>query len=60
MGFNCLKATKPLQGDSFLFTIQFPGVALNWSTLEGRKAELTLEPPSGFESRISGLQRLNH
>ena len=25
MGFNCLKATEPPQGDSFLFTIQFPG-----------------------------------
>ena len=26
MGFNCLKATEPLRGDSWLFTIQFPGV----------------------------------
>ena len=26
MGFNCLKATEPLRGDSLLFTIQFPGV----------------------------------
>ena len=25
MGFNCLKATEPLRGYSFLFTIQFPG-----------------------------------
>ena len=26
MGFKCHKATEPLQGDSLLFTIQFPGV----------------------------------
>ena len=26
MGFNCLNATEPLQGDSLLFAIQFPGV----------------------------------
>ena len=35
---------------------------LNWSTLEGWKVELTLQPPSGFEPRIHGLgiQYLNH
>ena len=42
MGFNCLKATEPLQGGSLLFIIQF-------STLKGWKDELALEPPSGFE-----------
>ena len=26
MGFNCLKATKPLRGDSFLFSTQALGV----------------------------------
>ena len=26
VGFNCLKATKPLRGDSLLFTSQSPGV----------------------------------
>ena len=26
MVFNCLKATEPLQGDSLLFTIHFPGI----------------------------------
>ena len=26
MGFNCLMSTEPLRGDSFFFTIQFPGV----------------------------------
>ena len=25
MGFNCLKVTEPLRGDSLFFTIQFPG-----------------------------------
>ena len=27
MGFKCLNATEPLQGDSLLFTTQFPGVS---------------------------------
>ena len=26
MGFNCLKATGPLQGDTLLFATRFPGV----------------------------------
>ena len=26
MGFNCLKATEPLRGDSLPFTPQYPGV----------------------------------
>ena len=26
MGFNCLKATQPLQGGSLLFTIKFPEI----------------------------------
>ena len=26
MGFNCLKATEPLQEDSLSFTIQSPGI----------------------------------
>ena len=29
---------------------------LNWETLEGWKAELTLEPPSGFEPGTPGLE----
>ena len=57
MGFNCLKATEPLRGDSLLFTIKFAVVP---GTQMIRKAELTLEPPSGFEPRTSGfgIQRL--
>ena len=30
-------------------------LVLNWSTSEGWKTELTLEPPSGFEPRTLGL-----
>ena len=26
IGFNCLQATEPLQGDSLLFTIQLQGI----------------------------------
>ena len=26
MGFNCLKATEPLRGDSLLFTTKFPAI----------------------------------
>ena len=48
----CLKATEPLRGDSFLFTIQFPGflefLVVNWSPSKGWKAQLTFEPPSGY------------
>ena len=36
-GFNCLKVTVPVEGDSLIFTTKSPGV------------ESTLEPPSGFE-----------
>ena len=62
-GLNYLKATEPLRGDSLCFTIQLPGVpGTHWSTSEGWKAELILEPCSGFELANPGLgiQRLNH
>ena len=57
MGFNCPKAIEPLRGGS---SKKF--LVLILSTLEGWKAELTLEPPSGFEHRTLRLriQRLNH
>ena len=44
----------PLSSQKFLVLIL--------STLEGWKAELTLEPPNGFEHGTPGLeiQRLNH
>ena len=37
-------------------------LVFNWSTSEGWKAEITLEPPSGFELRTPGLgiQRFKH
>ena len=37
-------------------------LVLIWSTTEGRKAELDLEPPSGLEHGTHGLeiQRFNH
>ena len=44
----------PLSSQTFLVLVL--------STSEGRKAESTFEPPSGFEHGTSGLeiQRLNH
>ena len=36
MGFNCLKTTEPLWGDSLLFTTKLPGVP-------GTQVELTVE-----------------
>ena len=63
MEFNCLKATEPLQRDSLLFTtnsLEIPGTHLSIS--EGWKAELTSEPPIGFELGIPrlGVECLNH
>ena len=47
---------QPLRGGSLLFTTEFPDIlVLTLSTSEGGKAELTLEPPSGFEHGIPGL-----
>ena len=54
----------PLRGGSLLFTTKFPDIAGTHFNDLGRmkKAESTLEPPSGFEHRTPGLeiQRLNH
>ena len=39
-----------------LFIIQIPeSLVLKWLTSEGWKAELTLEPPCGFEPRATGF-----
>ena len=47
---------EPLWGGSLLFTTKFPEIPGTYlSTLEGWKAESTLEPPSGFEHRTPGL-----
>ena len=54
MGFNCLKATEPLQGSSLLFTAKFPDSPgthlIDFGRMKDeREGESTLEPPSGFE-----------
>ena len=36
MGFNCLKATEPLQGDSLYFTTKSPGVPSTHFIVLGR------------------------
>ena len=39
MGFNCLKATEPLQEDNLLFTTQSPGILgthlINFDKMKG-------------------------
>ena len=53
---------EPLQGGSLLFTTKFPEILLMvliLSTSEGRKAEPTLELPSGFGHRTPGLGSSN-
>ena len=64
MGFNCLKASTTLRGQFTIFILVSPQkiLVLTLSTLEGQKAELTLELPSDFErgTRGLGIQRLNH
>ena len=54
---------EPLRGGSLhLSPSSQKSLVLILSTSEGRKAESTLEPPSGFEHGTPGLgiQRLNH
>ena len=54
---------EPLRGGSLLFTAKFPEIpGTDFIDLERRKAESTLEPPTGFEHGTPGLgiQRLNH
>ena len=60
MGFNCLKARATLMSSS-LFIAKFPEILI-LLTSESWKAELTLEPPDGFEYGTPrlGIQRLNH
>ena len=53
MEFNCLKATEPLRGDSWHLTLgPHDFLVLIKLALEGWKAELTFELPSGFEPLI--------
>ena len=54
---------EPLREGSLLFTAKFPEIpGTHFIDLGRRKAESTLEPPSGFEHGTPGLgiQRLNH
>ena len=53
MGFNCLKNTELLRGDSSLFTLRSPGVpGTHFINLERMKTESTLEPLTSFQPRI--------
>ena len=59
MEFNSLNATELLQRGRLLFTLKSPGVSgVMSSIMEGWKVELTLEPPSGFEQDIPGLESI--
>ena len=63
MGFNCLKATKSLRGDSSLFTTKSPEPPGTYLIdLVRIKDCLTLESPIGFKLGTLGLgiQHLNH
>ena len=53
MGFNCLKASSPLLGDSLIFTSMVPGVPCTHLIDLGWKDERlsTLKPASGFKPR---------
>ena len=63
MGFNCLKATEPLQGNSLLFITKFLKISgTHLIDLERCNAELTFESLIDFEPGILGLgiQCFNH
>ena len=52
MGFNCLKDTKPLRGNSSFVTFSFSGEpGIHFINLKKMKAKSTLEPLTGFEPR---------
>ena len=63
MEFNCLKATEPLRQHILLLTTKSPrGSGTQLIDYERIKGWVDLEPPNGFEARISrlGIQCLNH
>ena len=65
MGFNCLKATEPLQVDSELCTTKsarYQVLVLNWWTSERWNDEFSLQQPSRFEPGTPrlGIQIPNH
>ena len=58
MGYNCLKATKPLQGGSLLFTTKLSKIRGTQLIDLGRmKAESTLESATGFEHAAPGRDK---
>ena len=65
IGFNYVKATEQLQGNSLLFSTNSSGISgthLFDQTLEGQKAGYTLEPAGAFKIGTPGsaVWRLNH
>ena len=63
MGFNCLNAMIQFEKTVYFLPLSSLKVlVLILPTLEGWKAESTLEPPSSFEHKTPGLeiQCLNH
>ena len=58
-GFNWLKATEPVRGDSFYHSVH---KSFSTHLVNLRRTELTLDPLSGFKSETPGLgvQHLNH
>ena len=61
-GVQLSQSNRTTMKRQFTFYHLVPKTFLYLSTSEGWKAELTLEPPSGFEPRTPGLgiQQLNH
>ena len=65
MGFNCLKATEPLRGDSLIFTTQPPGVPgthlINFNEMKGwNNLDLEATKQIWIWDTVIGIQRLNH
>ena len=56
IGLTCVHATEPLQGDRQLLSTKSPDITdTNLINLKVRKVELTVVPPSDFESGTTGL-----
>ena len=64
-GFKCLKAAKPLWGDSLLFTSQSPGVPgihlINFGGMKGwNNLDLEATQQIWIQDPGLGIQRINH
>ena len=56
-GFNCLRAAKPLRGESLHFTTNSPGdPGTHLIDLGRMKARVDLQPPSRFETETPELR----